>query len=85
MEAALTREVKEETGMRITEKAYLGTYTVRRFGVDHLTAAYTARLSGKLTSSYEGQPKWVTPDEALGRFVYEDNRLALRDYLKNGR
>lgn len=83
-EAGLYREVKEETGLKIISIDYFGSYF---FDIEYPTVnvVFLAKAKGQLKNSSEGIPEWIGLETVLPKLVYEDNKLAIKDFLKNER
>lgn len=79
----LKREVKEETSLKVIAMKYFNSYssvsTVGNF--PKVTVCFVARVKGNLKFSVEGEPLWIEPKMVLGKLVYKDNLMALKDYL----
>jgi ADP-ribose pyrophosphatase YjhB (NUDIX family) len=82
LEQAVKREVKEETGFNVVALEYFGSYAVVRSSHYSFNVTYLAKVKGKLKSSFEGEAKWVTINQVIDNLVYEDNRNAVKQYLK---
>lgn len=81
LEEALIREVKEETNCDITSMTYFKSYHSVFYGIPVIHAVFSVSIKGKLKSSDEGEAFWIDVDDALGKFAYADNELALNDYF----
>lgn len=79
-EQALKHEILEETGLKIKSMKKIGTYACE---VDFPTVniTYKINVKGKIISSAEGKPLWVSPDKAINKFCYLDNKLAVKQYF----
>lgn len=63
---AARRELWEETGLRVKEMCYLGTFVDE--GV-RVTEVYCAAVYGTLRPSHEGEALWTSPETLLtGRY-----------------
>lgn len=81
----LEREVLEETSLKVQSVKYLGTYsTISKVGqFPKATVCFRVQVKGRLKSSAEGKPIWIDAKEALKQLAYEDNVMALKDFLKS--
>ena len=80
-EQAVRREIAEEAGLKTIKLNYLGSYA---FNVDYPTIniAYVAQAEGNPQPSVEGEPEWLEPDKVVSKLVFEDNKAAMREFLK---
>ena len=62
VEAALRREVREETGLDIVDAAEVARYDVRAPSFHGEVALYVGRTSGTLTAGDDGWPMWGEVD-----------------------
>ncbi len=90
LEDSLVREVREETGLRVTKLEYLcsfpNSYTYREVAVDVLDAFFVCEVESfedlraqpeEVDSFYIGVPT----KEVLGRMAFESNRRAIELFL----
>ena len=78
------REVREETGYLAEAGPLLGVYgpsTPGRVAGSILLLYQMRRTGGQLKSSHEGDPAWLTPEEALGERFDHGTDYMLQDYL----
>lgn len=61
-EECLRREIKEETGLRVTHCHYLFEYFDRKF-LPGSICVYQAEAEGELKASWEGDPSWISLEE----------------------
>ena len=88
LEAAVRREVREETGIgdpvAILDLEFAFPFEFTRYGGDRELAAvkhsYAVEVAGDAVTIGKEHDDWawVTPDAALARLTWEDNREALR-------
>jgi mutator protein MutT len=57
-EAAVVREVREETGLTVTSKSLVMQYD-HDWPYPHSTSVYDVEAAGEVRGSWEGQPVWV--------------------------
>ena len=78
------REVREETGYLAEVGRLIGVYGAETPGRGHgsiLVLYQMRRIGGELRSSHEGDPVWLTPDEALGERLDSGTDVVLREYF----
>lgn len=78
------REVAEETGYRAEPEELLGVYGARTPGKGYgsiLVLYRMRRTGGRLRASYEGDPVWLTPDEAFRERLDHATDTIIHDYL----
>jgi 8-oxo-dGTP diphosphatase len=66
IEHSVVREIKEETGLDVTDLQEVGVYEWNepKEGVRHVAALYrTNKFSGVLTGSVEGRVFWIQPKD----------------------
>lgn len=85
--ASISREIKEETGLRITSLSIMDAIS-ELFENDNefwVSICYTARATGnKVKLSYEHNDfKWVTPDEFLKLKVSRKNKKFVEKFKLN--
>lgn len=80
-EAALLREVIEETGLRVISKKYLWSVALNKGGLSTLLLVYTAEVAGEERGSVEGKLVWMKPEDAVGKMGYKNSDIALRKYI----
>lgn len=83
LEEALKREIFEETGLNISESKYFKSYKTKKRIYAVTSVCFLVKTSGAIKSSFEGEIKWVTPEEFYANSAYDDNKMAIRDYMKN--
>lgn len=79
-EAAIRREVKEETGLKLDKLKYFSTYCETE-PYSKVNITYLAKAKGNIGSSREGVPMWTDPNKVIDKLVYEDNKTAIKEYL----
>jgi 8-oxo-dGTP pyrophosphatase MutT (NUDIX family) len=86
-EQAAVREVREETSLEvqrlynvIVQPFYLHKLATVELAV--VFAAFVRRADAVVLGEEHMQYEWLTPDAALGRFVWPRERQALRDVLQ---
>lgn len=81
-EACVCREVREESGLEISEPELKGLMTLPRFkdGVDWYVFVFVAtRFSGTLAPACaEGELAWIDDDELLGLNLWEGDPVFLK-------
>lgn len=82
LEAALKREVLEETGLKVKSLKYFNSYATVFYKYPALCASFIVETTGSVRASEEGALHWLSGPELLKVLFYEDNKMALRDYLK---
>lgn len=78
------REVREETGYLAKVERLIGVYGRRTAGKGDgsiLILYQMRRVGGRLKSSHEGDPVWLTPDEALRERLDHCTGTIIRGYL----
>ena len=85
-EQAAVREVREETGLAvrrlyniIVQPFYLHTLATVELAV--VFAAFVSRTDPLTLGEEHMRYEWLSPEDALGRFVWPRERSALRDVL----
>ncbi|HEX2173705.1 MAG TPA: NUDIX hydrolase [Dehalococcoidia bacterium] len=79
------REVREETGLEGSVGPVIGVYgrnTPGRGAGSIMVVYRMERTGGVLRSSYEGEPVWLTPEEAFGERLAVGTEFILEDYLR---
>ena len=79
-ESAIKREVKEETGLKISSLKYFGSYCVTD-PYSKVNITYIAKVKGKVSSSKEGKAVWKDPSEIKAELTYKDNKKAIKEWL----
>lgn len=83
LEEALSREVVEETGLKITQSQYFTSVAVSSFrGLPTSSVIFLVKTSGQIRASEEGTLLWLKPTEAIDQLFYQDGREALQKYLE---
>lgn len=83
VEEGLKREVLEETGLKIVNCRFFGSYPTKSKGIGKLALVYEVDAVGILKSSSEGTSGWFDPRDLKDNFAYEDNKKAIEDYFEN--
>lgn len=81
IEAALAREVKEETNLDATHLKYFTSVASTVKGLASLTFFFEVEAKGNLKDSWEGAIEWMNPEDTFGKLAYRNNEIALRKYL----
>lgn len=83
-EEALERELEEETGLRVVDSEYFAAYSslskIGNFPVANVT--YLVKTKGEIEGSREGDPRWIKPKKAIKDMVYDDNKMAVKEFIK---
>jgi NADH pyrophosphatase NudC (nudix superfamily) len=82
LENALKREVREETGLKVKSLTYFNSYPTMFYKYPSLCASYIAETSGIIRPSSEGALHWLSGEQLLKVLFYEDNKEAIRDFIK---
>jgi len=85
VEAALTREIKEETGLDVTSCTYLTSTPDIQYGVGVLALVFTASAIGETQASAEGDVRWETAETILQNCSYENWQQAFADYVNQNK
>lgn len=80
-EEGVRREVFEETGLTISSLEYFGSYEYNH-EYPSVNITYLVKIKGNLRDSKEGKPEWIEPKEIVDQLVFEDNREAVKKFLK---
>ena len=83
LETALWREIREETGLSVTDSAYFYSTTAFFKGYPTLSIIFKAKAEGEMKGSDEGELVWINPEDALGKMAYEASEKALRAYIND--
>ena len=81
LEEALVREVKEETGLKVTALHYITSKKAVQYGFPVLVAAYAVETTGVITASVEGELYFKTSAEILANCAYQNSKEAFLEYL----
>ena len=81
-EEALSREVKEETGLTVTSHNFLGSVTAYK-RISMLCLFFLVEASGDIKSSEEGSLVWLDPSEVTGKMAYENVEIALAKFKED--
>ena len=79
-EECVLREVKEETGLTMTEFAYRGliTFVSDEWGTEYMHLFTCTAWTGELTDCDEGELVWLPKSELLQKKMWEGDRLFLK-------
>ncbi len=81
-DAALKREVFEETGLTVIGHKYLCSVPSSTKGFKTLSLVFSVQVAhGEARGSDEGAVQWLHPQEALGKMAYTSNEVTLKKYL----
>ena len=83
VETCILREVREETGYRVSIDALVGVYSSLKRDPRFRAVAIAYRgtiVDGQERASGEGQPCWRAPEEVFGRMAFDCEQM-LKDYL----
>ncbi len=81
-EEAVTREVKEETGLDVTHVSYFSSDQALFRGYPTLNIVFLAETTGETHESIEGKLVWLKPEEATGKMAYVVSEKALQRFIK---
>ena len=78
-EDCLLREVREETGLILTEYRFCGiiTFVSDRFETEYMHLYHATGFSGTLIDCDEGVPEWIDRDHLFSLPMWEGDRLFL--------
>lgn len=79
-EQALARELREETGLRLTSQLLLLRYTTR-IPYPSLVSVFLAEAEGELRPSWEGVPCWVGMSQVQQRLMLNQRAILERGVL----
>jgi len=82
-EDAILREVKEETGLMVTESKYLWSTNSFFAGNPTLSLFFSVESTGEPKDSEEGSLLWLNSIEASGKMAYPAVELALGRYVES--
>jgi len=83
IEQALSREVYEETGLKvINSKMFLSTPSKYK-GIDTISITFIVKAIGKVAPSNEGTLEWKKINEVIDNLAYKDTRQTLNKFIKN--
>ena len=79
-EECVLREVKEETGLTMTEFAYRGliTFVSDEWGTEYMHLFTCTAWTGELIDCDEGELVWLPKSELLQKKMWEGDRLFLK-------
>ena len=79
-EECVLREVKEETGLTMTEFAYRGliTFVSDEWGTEYIHLFTCTAWTGELIDCDEGELVWLPKSELLKKKMWEGDRLFLK-------
>ena len=79
-EDCVLREVKEETGLTMTEFAYRGliTFVSDEWGTEYMHLFTCTAWTGELIDCDEGELVWLSKSELLKKKMWEGDRLFLK-------
>ena len=79
-EECVLREVKEETGLTMTEFAYRGliTFVSDEWGTEYMHLFTCTAWTGELIDCDEGELVWLPKSELLKKKMWEGDRLFLK-------
>ena len=79
-EECVLREVKEETGLTMTEFAYRGliTFVSDEWGTEYMHLFTCTAWTGELIDCDEGELAWLPKSELLKKKMWEGDRLFLK-------
>ena len=79
-EECVLREVKEETGLTMTEFAYRGliTFVSDEWGTEYMHLFTCTAWTGELIDCDEGELVWLPKSELLTKKMWEGDRLFLK-------
>jgi ADP-ribose pyrophosphatase YjhB (NUDIX family) len=80
-EAALTREVKEETGLSVTQISYFASASSSYKKIPTISLSFIVKASGVEKDSEEGKIVWIQAREAVGKMAYGGSEITLQKYL----
>jgi ADP-ribose pyrophosphatase YjhB (NUDIX family) len=81
IEAALRREVKEETGFEVADLSFFTSTSSNFKGIPTVSVTFLVRVTGKEVESHEGKLVWLDPAEASGKMAYPGAEVTLKKYL----
>ena len=81
LEGALSREVKEETGLDIISQVYFTSTTSFHKGLPLISVTFIVKTSGIEKESSEGKILWMATEDLLGKMAYAGVNVILQKYL----
>ena len=84
-EECLLREVKEETGLTLTEYKLrcLVTFVSDKWETEHMYVYTSTKYEGKLQECKEGELKWIDKDKIYDLPIWEGDKLFLKRMQSN--
>lgn len=85
-EECLLREVKEETGLTLTEYKLRGivTFVSDEWGCEYMHLFTATDFTGEISACNEGELHWVKKEEVLGLNLWEGDRAFLKLLFEDG-
>lgn len=86
-EECLFREVKEETGLTLTDYRYRGlvTFVSDEWGTEYMHLFTATGFEGELKSCDEGELVWVPKSQIENLNIWEGDRIFFRLLVKSGK
>jgi len=81
IEAALKREIMEETGLNIANLQYLYSIPSSFKQIPTICIFFKVETEGETKDSIEGKLVWMKAETAISKMAYENAKLGLTRYL----
>lgn len=82
IEMALSREIKEETGLDVVDQTYFTSTSSLYRELSLVSVTFIVKTSGIEKESSEGKLLWLSPKEALGKMAYSGINTVLQKYIQ---